>query len=95
MPLSSLSKHLLIVIISGISCWNREKPSRNHVILNLLGMGLGPLVVGWLSDVYGDLGEVSIRYALLSSLVFCAVGAVAFARAGNPYARAMERSVIT
>ena len=61
-------------------------------ILNLLGMGLGPLAVGWLSDVYADLGVQSIRYALLSSLVFCALGAVAFARASTPYAIAVSHS---
>jgi len=75
--------------------WRTQAAALLLFILNLLGMGLGPLVVGWLSDVYGDLGEVSIRYALLSSLVFCAIGAVAFARAGNPYARAVERAGTT
>ena len=49
-----------------------------------------PLVVGWLSDVYGALGDVSIRYALLSSLLFCAAGALSFARASEPYARAVQ-----
>ena len=75
--------------------WRTQAAALLLFILNLLGMGLGPLVVGWLSDVYGDLGEVSIRYALLSSLVFCAIGAVAFARAGTPYARAVERADTT
>ena len=75
--------------------WRTQAAALLLFILNLLGMGLGPLVVGWLSDVYGDLGEVSIRYALLSSLAFCAVGAVAFARAGKPYARAIEGPVAT
>ena len=51
---------------------------------------LGPLVVGLLSDVYGALGDVSIRYALLSSLLFCAAGALGFARASEPYARAVQ-----
>lgn len=50
-------------------------------ILNLLGMGLGPLVVGWLSDIYSSLGDASIRYALLSNLSFCAAGAFSLARA--------------
>ncbi|MEL0138471.1 MAG: MFS transporter, partial [Halieaceae bacterium] len=56
----------------------------------LLGMGLGPLVVGWLSDVYSAMGALSIRYALLTSLAFCAVGAIAFARGSNPYADAIR-----
>ena len=61
-------------------------------ILNLLGMGLGPLVVGWLSDIYASLGDASIRYALLSSLTFCAAGAYCLARASTPYARAVRSS---
>jgi MFS family permease len=41
-------------------------------ILNLIGMGLGPQSVGILSDLYRthlDLGEESLRYALLSIMV--------------------------
>ena len=70
--------------------WRTQAAALLLFILNLLGMGLGPLVVGWLSDVYGALGDVSIRYALLSSLLFCAVGALGFARASEPYARAVQ-----
>ena len=33
---------------------------------------------------------ISIRYALLSSLIFCAVGAVSFSRASQPYAQAVQ-----
>ena len=36
------------------------------------------------------LGNVSIRSALLSSLLFCAAGALGFARASEPYARAVQ-----
>ena len=70
--------------------WRTQAAALLLFILNLLGMGLGPLVVGWLSDVYGALGDVSIRYALLSSLLFCAAGALGFARASEPYARAVQ-----
>ena len=45
---------------------------------------LGPLVVGLLSDVYGALGDVSIRYALLSSLLFCAAGAFGLPEPASP-----------
>ncbi len=70
--------------------WRTQAAALLLFILNLLGMGLGPLVVGWLSDVYGGLGDVSIRYALLSSLIFCATGAFAFSRAKDPYAQAVN-----
>ena len=70
--------------------WRTQAAALLLFILNLLGMGLGPLVVGWLSDVYGELGDVSIRYALLSSLIFCAAGAFAFSRAKDPYAQAVN-----
>lgn len=70
--------------------WRTQAAALLLFILNLLGMGLGPLVVGWLSDVYGGLGDVSIRYALLSSLIFCAAGAYAFSRAKDPYAQAVN-----
>ena len=33
---------------------------------------------------------ISIRYALPISLIFCAVGAISFARASQPYAQAVE-----
>ncbi|NDH39760.1 MAG: MFS transporter [Gammaproteobacteria bacterium] len=70
--------------------WRTQAAALLLFILNLLGMGLGPLVVGWLSDVYGGLGDVSIHYALLSSLIFCAAGAFAFSRAKDPYAQAVN-----
>lgn len=43
------------------------------LILNLISMGLGPLIVGATSDLlmaYSDLGVYSIRWALVSVLVF-------------------------
>jgi predicted MFS family arabinose efflux permease len=42
-------------------------------ILNLVGMGLGPMVVGATSDLlnaYTDLGKYSVRWALVSVLIF-------------------------
>jgi MFS family permease len=39
----------------------------SYLLSNLIGMGLGPLAVGILSDFYhGMVGEESIRYALLT-----------------------------
>ena len=45
---------------------------------NLLGMGLGPMLVGALSDSLNMLGADAIRYALLSSLVTVVVGAAIY-----------------
>jgi MFS family permease len=73
--------------------WRTQAAALLLFILNLLGMGLGPLIVGWLSDVYGHMGDASIRYALLSSLGFCAFGAMSFARASTPYAQAVETPI--
>ena len=75
--------------------WRTQAAAMLLFILNLLGMGLGPLVVGWLSDIYSFLGDVSIRYALLSSLIFCAAGAYCLARASTPYARAVQSGAST
>ena len=46
-------------------------------ILNLIGMGLGPVFVGWLSDVLMPrVGVDSLRYALLATIAFNLWGAV-------------------
>jgi hypothetical protein len=50
------------------------------LITTLIGSGLGPLLVGVLSDALA-----SIRYALLASLVAMAIGAALFWRAGVHY----------
>ncbi|MEM1230475.1 MAG: MFS transporter [Pseudomonadota bacterium] len=45
--------------------------SINLFILNIVGLGLGPFTVGWLSDQFApSYGDASLRYALLCSLVF-------------------------
>ncbi len=57
--------------------------------LNLIGMGAGPLAVGFLSDVFGQrFGDESVRYAL--ALVVCANALAAFSywRASRSYADA-------
>jgi len=53
-------------------------------VLNMIGLGLGPLVVGVLSDTYASfLGEENLRYAMLTALVFGAFGVLCFWRAGK------------
>jgi predicted MFS family arabinose efflux permease len=57
-------------------------------VSNLLGMGIGPLVVGMLSDaLQPSLAEMAIRYALLCSLAVVALGSVLYWRAGTHYRR--------
>ncbi|MDH4008900.1 MAG: hypothetical protein OEU35_12605, partial [Desulfuromonadales bacterium] len=52
------------------------------LIGNLIGLGLGPLVIGVLSDVLApQLGQDSLRYALLVAPVAAIVGAMLYFRA--------------
>jgi predicted MFS family arabinose efflux permease len=45
------------------------------IFFNLIGSGLGPLIVGQLSDLFApSLGEGSLRYAILLSFIFCLWG---------------------
>jgi MFS family permease len=56
-------------------------------ITSTLGMGLGPLSVGLLSDVLTPLvAENAVRYGLLASLLFMFLGALLFWRASYFYA---------
>ena len=49
------------------------------MFVNLIGQGLGPSVVGWLSDSLAPtLGKDSLRYALMISLSTYLFGVIAF-----------------
>jgi MFS family permease len=64
-------------------------------ILNLIGMGLGPVVVGITSDLlnaYTDLGVESIRWALVSVLVFNILSTVFYLMAGRTLREDLDRS---
>lgn len=53
------------------------------LILNLIGLGVGPQLVGVLSDLLRPtFGEESLRYALLSTIISSAAAAWCFWRAG-------------
>ena len=53
-------------------------------IINLLGLGLGPQLIGSLSDILGpQLGEYSLRYALTSFFLFYLWSAFHYYRAGR------------
>ena len=51
--------------------------------MNIVGFGLGPLVVGYLSDFFG--GNQSLRYALMSCLVFMPWACVHYLLAARTY----------
>jgi MFS family permease len=55
----------------------------NLFILNIVGLGLGPVGVGFISDLAApEHGIESIRYGLLATLVVMAWGALHQARVG-------------
>ena len=61
------------------------------LLLNLIGMGLGPLLVGVLSDLLlPSLGDHSVRYAMLISLVTVVIGSTLYWRSGARYRFALE-----
>lgn len=50
------------------SHWRTQASALLLLVFNLLGLGLGPLLVGMLSDGLSSFGAASVRWALLSSL---------------------------
>ncbi|MFM7119095.1 MAG: spinster family MFS transporter [Gammaproteobacteria bacterium] len=64
-------------------------------ILNLIGMGMGPVIVGITSDLlnaYTDLGVYSIRWALVSVLIFNVLSTVFYLMAGRTLREDLARS---
>ncbi len=64
-------------------------------ILNLVGMGLGPMVVGATSDLlnaYTDLGKYSVRWALVSVLLFNVLSTVLYLLAAKDLKADLARS---
>ena len=56
-------------------------------VANLFGAGLGPLAVGWLSDVFGGDPAGSLRAALIALFPVLAMPAVLYALASRAYGR--------
>jgi len=64
-------------------------------ILNLIGMGLGPVIVGATSDLlnaYTDLGVQSVRWALVSVLLFNVMSTVFYLMAAKDLRSDLARS---
>ena len=60
------------------------------LVFNLLGLGLGPLLVGMLSDAFADLGVYSVRWALVLTLSLGFIAAWCYASAANRYRDAIN-----
>ena len=69
--------------------WRTQASALLLLTLNLLGMGLGPLAVGLLSDWFGDMGVQSIRYALAVTVSTCILGSLCYWYGSGAYASAI------
>lgn len=77
-PTYALSQSLVGVRMRGISM------STLIVLLNLVGVGVGPTLAGWLSDVFTlRYGADSVRWAMVCVLVLNLPAIVLFARAAS------------
>lgn len=70
--------------------WRTQASALMLLAINLLGMGLGPLLVGMLSDLLSQFGDSSVRYGLSIGVSLSLVGGVAYLRGSALYARAIE-----
>ena len=60
-------------------------------ILNMIGLGLGPLIVGILSDVYQPIfGENNLRYAMITTLAIGSSGVLFYWLAGRTIREDLE-----
>jgi MFS family permease len=67
--------------------WRTQASALMLLAINLLGMGLGPLLVGLLSDALIGYGTESVRYALAIGVSFSVVGGIAYVRGSRAYAQ--------
>ena len=70
--------------------WRTQASALMLLAINLLGMGLGPLLVGMLSDLLSQFGDSSVRFGLSIGVSLSLVGGVAYLRGSALYARAIE-----
>jgi len=53
-------------------------------ILNIVGLGMGPQIIGWMNDsVFANQGHEAIRYSLVVIAIIGGLGAIFFARAAR------------
>jgi MFS family permease len=64
-------------------------------VINLLGLGVGPLVVGSLSDrLQPVFGADSLRYALTPVILFALLSAATYFAAGRAYGAHVKRTAV-
>ena len=62
------------------------------LLLNLIGFGLGPMVVGALSDLLAnDFAQNSVRYAMVISLVTVVIGSLLYWHGGARYRSVIDK----
>ena len=63
-------------------------------IISLVGLGLGPLAVGMISDFLNPIyGKESLRYALMSTALLNVWAGVHYILAGSAFAREMKAMI--
>ena len=68
----------------------------NLFILNIIGLGLGPFTIGFLSDLFEpSMGQDSLRYGLLATLVAIALGCWYYYRTGAFILRTRDRAIVS
>lgn len=70
--------------------WRTQASALMLLAINLLGMGLGPLLVGFLSDSLSQFGDDSVRYGLSFGVSLSLIGGFAYIRGSSLYARALH-----
>ncbi|PDH37123.1 MAG: MFS transporter [Halieaceae bacterium MED-G27] len=73
--------------------WRTQASAMMLLAINLLGMGLGPLLVGVFSDMFIATGNESVRYGLAVVVSLSLVGAIAYALGAKPYASAITSKI--
>jgi MFS family permease len=72
--------------------WRTQAAAMLLLIFNLIGMGIGPVLVGVASDLLLPIfASQSIRYALLASLLSVVFGGILYWRSAPAYARELDR----
>ena len=70
--------------------WRTQASALMLLAINLLGMGLGPLLVGLLSDSFSQFGSESVRYGLAIGVSLSLFGGLAYLRGSGLYEQALR-----
>ena len=70
--------------------WRTQASALMLLAINLLGMGLGPLLVGLLSDSLSQFGSESVRYGLAIGVSLSLFGGFAYIRGSVLYEQALR-----